>query len=99
MVEQGTHKPLVSGPTPLAASFYLHETKEKATKEYSQEIQDFSLEDILNAPKPKEDVKVSGCTNCGSLKYISKGAVKVFRGQRMKTYHCHDCGFDFYKPE
>jgi hypothetical protein len=62
----------------------------------------FSLEDIINAPKPKAAVKPdtgSGCTHCGSRKFISKGEVKVFRGQRMKTYHCYDCGQDFYKGE
>jgi hypothetical protein len=63
-------------------------------------LPDFSLGDIINAPRPKTDVKPdigSGCTNCGSMKFISKGEVKVFRGQRMKTYHCYDCGRDFYK--
>jgi DNA-directed RNA polymerase subunit RPC12/RpoP len=63
---------------------------------------DFNLEDIINAPKPIADVKPdtgSGCTHCGSRKFISKGGVKVFRGQRMNTYHCYDCGRDFYKGE
>jgi hypothetical protein len=65
-----------------------------------KKLPDFSLEDIINAPKPKVDVKPdagSGCTHCGSRKFVSKGEVKVFRGQRMKTYHCYDCGQDFYK--
>ena len=63
---------------------------------------DFSLQDILNAPKPETGVKRTdglGCNICGSLKFISKGEVKVFRGQRMKVYHCYGCGQDFYKPE
>jgi hypothetical protein len=65
-------------------------------------LPDFSLEDIINAPKPKVPTKRDdglGCNNCGSMKYISKSEVKVFRGQRMKVYHCHNCGKDFYKPE
>jgi DNA-directed RNA polymerase subunit RPC12/RpoP len=40
-----------------------------------------------------------GCTHCGSMRFISKGDVKVMRGQRMKVYHCHGCGKDFYKAE
>jgi hypothetical protein len=63
---------------------------------------DFSLEDILKAPKPKAASKRAdglGCNNCGSLKFISKGEVKVFRGHRMKVYHCYGCGQDFYKAE
>jgi hypothetical protein len=62
----------------------------------------FTLDDILNAPKPEEPGKRAdglGCNNCGSLKFISKGEIKVFRGQRMKVYHCYGCGQDFYKPE
>ncbi|MFC1988503.1 hypothetical protein ACFLVJ_01550 [Chloroflexota bacterium] len=72
--------------------------KVKATRK----LPDFSLEDILTAPKSKTDVRritASGCTNCGSLKFISRGEVKVFRGERMKVYHCHECGKDFYKGE
>ena len=62
---------------------------------------DFSLEEIINAPKPKvvNPPAGPGCTHCGSTKFISKGEVKIFRGQRMKTYHCYDCGQDFYKGE
>ena len=63
---------------------------------------DFSLEDILNAPKPRVAAKRAdglGCNNCGSLRFISKGDVKVMRGQRMKVYHCYGCGKDFYKAE
>ena len=67
-----------------------------------KKLPDFSLEDILNAPKPKAPAKRAdglGCNSCGSLKFISKGEVKVFRGQRMNVYHCHGCGQDFYKSE
>ena len=67
-----------------------------------KKLPDFSLEDILNTPKPeaaKKRIDGLGCDNCGSLRYISKGEVKVFRGQRMKVYHCHACGKDFYKSE
>ncbi len=65
-------------------------------------LPDFSLEDIVNAPKPKvpsKRIDSLGCNKCGSLKFISKGEVRVFRGQRMKVYHCHGCGQDFYKSE
>ena len=77
--------------------------KQKKKKAKSpKKLPDFNLEDIINAPKPKADRKRSdglGCNNCGSLRYISKGDVKVVRGQRMKVYHCHGCGQDFYKSE
>ena len=76
--------------------------QKKKQKKTPKKLPDFSLEDILNAPKPKAAIKRTdglGCLNCGSLKFISKGEVKVFRGQRVKTYHCHDCGQDFYKGE
>lgn len=77
--------------------------KQKKEKTKSpKELSDFSLEDILNAPKPKAAIKRAdglGCNICGSLKFISKGEVKVFRGQRMNVYHCHGCGQDFYKSE
>ncbi len=76
--------------------------QKKKQKGGQEKLPDFSLEDILNAPKPKAAIKHIdglGCTNCGSLKFISKGGVKVVRGQRMKTYHCYDCGQDFYKGE
>jgi hypothetical protein len=75
--------------------------KKKQNKKQGK-LPDFSLEDILNAPKPKADTRRTdglGCNICGSLKFISKGEVKVFRGQRMKVYHCYGCGQDFYKPE
>jgi hypothetical protein len=65
-------------------------------------LPDFRLEDILNAPKPKADAKRVdglGCNICGSLSFISKGEIKVFRGQRMKVYPCYGCGQDFYKAE
>jgi hypothetical protein len=74
--------------------------KEKAKS--PEKLPDFTLEDILNAPKPKAAGKRAdglGCNSCGSLKFISKGEVKVFRGERMKVYHCHGCGQDFYKSE
>ncbi len=67
-----------------------------------RKLPDFSLEDILNAPKPKTAVKRIdglGCNICGSTKFIATGGVKVVRGQRMKTYHCYGCGKDFYKAE
>ena len=77
--------------------------KQKKKQKWGQKkLPDFSLEDILNAPKPKAPIKHVeglGCNNCGSLKFISKGEVKVLRGQRMKVYHCYDCGRDFYKGE
>jgi hypothetical protein len=76
--------------------------KQKKKAKIPRKLPDFSLEDILNAPKPKSATKRAdglGCNICGSLKFISKGAVKVFRGQRMKVYHCHGCGQDFYKSE
>jgi hypothetical protein len=76
--------------------------KKKKQKGIPKKLPDFSLEDIINAPKPKTVNKRTdglGCSNCGSLKFISKDVVKVFRGQRMKVYHCHSCGKDFYKVE
>ncbi len=76
--------------------------QKKKQKKTPKKLPDFSLEDILNAPKPESQIKrtdVLGCTYCGSLKFISKGEIKVVRGQRMKTYHCHDCGRNFYKGE
>jgi hypothetical protein len=64
---------------------------------------DFKIGDILNAPVRKKDLKRvvdgTGCLHCGSVRIISKGEIKVFRGQRMKPYHCHECGQDFYKSE
>ena len=68
----------------------------------TKKLPDFTLEDILNAPKPKvakKRIDGLGCNKCGSLRFISKGEVRVFRGQRMKVYHCHGCGQDFYKSE
>ena len=79
-----------------------HMKKKKRKQRASRKSADFSLEDILNAPSPAVPEKREdglGCNICGSLKYISKGQVKVFRGQRMKVYHCHSCGQDFYKGE
>jgi len=76
--------------------------QKKQHKKIPKKLPDFSLEDILNAPKPKADIKHIdgiGCLHCGSTKFISKGEVKVFRGQRMKPYHCFGCGRDFYKGE
>ncbi len=67
-----------------------------------KKLPDFSLQDILNAPKSKAaGIRADGlgCKNCGSLKFISKDVIKVFRGQRMKAYHCHNCGKDFYIAE
>jgi len=76
--------------------------QKKKQKQRQKKLPDFSLEDILNAPKPKaanKRIDGLGCNHCGSLKFISKGEVKVLRGQRMKTYHCYGCGQDFYKGE
>ncbi|MDD4876675.1 MAG: hypothetical protein PHQ86_06080 [Dehalococcoidales bacterium] len=74
----------------------------KKQKRLQKKLPDFSLEDILNAPKAEPAAKRLdglGCNNCGSLRFISTGEVKVFRGQRMKKYHCHECKQDFYKGE
>jgi hypothetical protein len=74
--------------------------QKKKQKKAPKKLPDFSLEDILNAPKPKAPGKSAdglGCTNCGSLRFISRGEIKVFRGQRMKVCHC--CGQEFYKAE
>jgi transposase-like protein len=75
--------------------------KKKLTKAV-RKLPDFSLEDILNAPKPRVAAPRAdglGCNHCGSMRFISKGDVKVMRGQRMKVYHCHGCGKNFYKAE
>ena len=74
--------------------------KKKKQAKTTRKSPDFSLEDILNAPQLDETHRHTeglGCNKCGSLKIISRGEVRVFRGQRMKVYHCHDCGQDFYK--
>ena len=78
----------------------------KHIKKTPKKLPDFSLNDILNAPKPKAPSKHAdgrssalGCTICGSMRYISKGEIKVFRGERMKVCHCYECGQDFYKSE
>ncbi len=76
--------------------------QKKKQRKTPKKLPYFSMEDILNAPKPKvpnKRIDGFGCNKCGSLKFISKGEVKVFRGQRMKVYHCHGCGQDFYKSE
>jgi DNA-directed RNA polymerase subunit RPC12/RpoP len=76
--------------------------KKKKHPRAPRKLPDFSLADILNAPKPKVAAKRAdglGCNHCGSMRFISKGDVKVMRGQRMKVYHCHDCGKNFYKGE
>jgi len=76
--------------------------KKKKKPNLPKKLPDFTLEEIINAPRPKAAGKRAdglGCNNCGSLKYISKDEVKVFRGQRMKVFHCHSCGQDFYKSE
>jgi hypothetical protein len=76
--------------------------QKKKQKKAPKKLPDFSLEDILNAPKPKAPGKSAdglGCTNCGSLRFISRGEIKVFRGQRMKVCHCYGCGQEFYKAE
>jgi hypothetical protein len=76
--------------------------KKKKQIKAPKKLPDFTLEDILNAPKPPVPGKRAdglGCHLCGSMKIISRGEIKVFRGQRMKVYHCHACGQDFYKPE
>ena len=68
----------------------------------SKRLPDFTLEDILNAPKTKETQKSTdgmGCSFCGSLRYSTKDQIKVYQGQRMKVCHCYDCGRDFYKGE
>lgn len=72
--------------------------QKKKQNKAPKKLPDFSIEDIINAPKPKA-IEASGCPNCGSVSYISKNIVKVFRGQRMVVYHCHGCGQDFYKEE
>jgi hypothetical protein len=63
----------------------------------------FSLNDILNAPVRKKDLKHNingvGCLHCGSTRIKAHGPVKVFRGQRMQPYHCMECGRDCYKDE
>ena len=65
--------------------------------------EDFKLEDILNAPVRKKDIKYTfdgvGCLHCGSTRIIVKGKVKVFRGQRMQPYYCYQCGRECYKNE
>ena len=76
--------------------------KKKKQAKAPRKSPDFSLEDIINAPRPAVAGKREdglGCNKCGSLKFISKGEIKVFRGQRMKVFHCHGCGQDFYKSE
>ena len=76
--------------------------QKKKQQKGQRKLPDFSLEDILNAPKPKAAIKHIdglGCNICGSLKFISKGEIRVFRGQRMRVYHCYGCGQDFYKGE
>ena len=76
--------------------------KQKKKQKVPKKLPDFTLEDILSAPKPQAAGKRAdglGCNSCGSLNIISKGDVKVFRGQRMKVYHCYGSGQDFYKPE
>ena len=73
--------------------------QKRKQKQTPKKLPDFSVEDIINAPKPKEANKGSACPHCGSVSYISKGVVKVFRGQRMIVCHCHGCGRDFYKEE
>ena len=76
--------------------------RKKKPVKMPKKLPDFILEEILNAPKPKVANKRTdglGCNNCGSLKFISKGEVRVVRGQRMKVYHYHGCGQDFYKGE
>jgi transposase-like protein len=76
--------------------------KPKKKQKKTPQKSDFILEDILNAPKAKAATRRAdglGCNHCGSQNFISKGEIKVFRGQRMKTYHCHACGKDFYKGE
>jgi len=97
---------LASDSNPVAASLrYWGYRKLKQKKKHikaPKKLPDFSLEDILNAPKPKVASKRTdglGCNKCGSLRFIFKGEVKVYRGQRMKVYHCYGCGQDFYKAE
>ncbi|MFC1921084.1 hypothetical protein ACFLYQ_05100 [Chloroflexota bacterium] len=76
--------------------------KKKKKNRSPRKLPDFSLDDIINAPRPETAKKRSdglGCTKCGSLKFISKGEIRVFRGDRMKVYHCYGCGQDFYRSE
>jgi uncharacterized protein with PIN domain len=76
--------------------------QKKKQQKPAKKLPDFSVDDIINAPKPKaamKQVAASGCPHCGGLRFVSKDEVKVFRGQRMKVYHCHGCGQDFYKEE
>jgi len=56
--------------------FYKLKQKKKQ-KKTPKKLPDFSLEDILNAPKPKAAIKRTdglGCLNCGSLKRYFKCA-------------------------
>ena len=75
--------------------------QKKPHKNIPKKLLDFTLQDILNAPKPKEIKRVDGigCLHCGSTRIKAKGEVKVFRGQRMQPYHCYNCGQDCYKSE
>ena len=74
----------------------------KPHKQTPKKLPDFTLADILNAPKPKPQTRRAdgiGCLHCGSTRIQAKSEVKVFRGQRMRVYHCFECGKDCYKDE
>lgn len=76
--------------------------QKKPHKQTPKKLPDFTLSDIINAPRPKPVVKRIdgiGCLHCGSTKIKAKGTVKVFRGVRMQPYYCFDCHQTCYKDE
>ena len=76
--------------------------QKKPHKQTPKKLPDFTLSDIINAPRPKPAVKRAdgiGCLHCGSTKIKAKGTVKVFRGIRMQPYFCFDCKQTCYKDE
>lgn len=97
---------LVGGLNPAGAIYYLQVIlqmgQKKQHKKIPKKLPDFTLEDILNAPKPKTVTKRidgTGCLHCGSTRIKAKGEVKVFRGKRMQPYFCFDCKQTCYKDE
>jgi hypothetical protein len=76
--------------------------QKKPRKNVPKKLPDFTLQDILNAPKPKPAARRAdgiGCLHCGSTKIKVQGEVKVFRGRRMQPYYCFDCRQTCYKDE
>ena len=76
--------------------------QKKTHKKNLKKLLDFTIEDIINAPRPKPDIRhVDGvcCLHCGSTRIRAIGTVKVFRGQRMQPYRCFACSRDFYKED